>query len=133
MQVSRRQKVEVVINGAHKATNGSAVGRLRPLTVDEALPYSPLTTSVTSGYGTGVAPRYECSADRFSLERIPLPDLGQPHYLPGLLAETELTSTSKLFDQDTKTGSKWPVANSQVDALRKSLNDVLDPDDLSEL
>jgi hypothetical protein len=57
MQVAGRPRVEAVINGNQKTTNGSSARNLRPLAVDEALQYSPLTTSVTSGYGTSLAPR----------------------------------------------------------------------------
>ena len=63
MQASRRQKVEVVIDGHEKATNGSTAGRLRPLSVDEALQYSPLTTSVTSGYGTSFGRSFHSLTD----------------------------------------------------------------------
>lgn len=132
MQVPGRQRVEVVINGNQNATNGSTAGRLRPLTVDEALQYSPLTTSVTSGYGIGCRSRSGSLADHFS-ERIPLPDLGQPQSSLGLIAETERTSLRKLLDRIPKVPPNGDAVDTQVDVLRTGLNSLLDPDHLSEL
>ncbi|KAF7512981.1 hypothetical protein GJ744_011247 [Endocarpon pusillum] len=115
MQAPRGPTVEVIINGNQKATKVSSTGRLRPLSVDEALQYSPLATSLTSGY-----------------ERIPVPDLAQPHMSPGLLAENERTSLKRLLDQSTSSLSNGGAANAQAGVWGKALNDLLDPDDLSE-
>jgi hypothetical protein len=133
MQVPGRQRIEVVINGNQKATNGSTVGRLRPLSVDEALQYSPLTTSMTSGYGTSHEPGLSVLRLTIFSERIPVPDLGQLHRSSTLLTENERTSMEKLLTQSTNTFSNGITTNAQVEVLGRGLNDLLDPDDLSEL
>jgi len=55
MQSQRRQDVEVVIpvNGQSRTASGTQNGKLRPLSVQEALQYSPFTTSTTAGHGRG--------------------------------------------------------------------------------
>jgi hypothetical protein len=50
MEVPHPPKVEVVINGCGEA-GPAKDGVLRPLSIDEALQYSPFTTSITSGHG----------------------------------------------------------------------------------
>ena len=51
MQAPGHPRIEVVINRGSQGINGAETKRLRPLSVDEALQYSPLTTSITSGLG----------------------------------------------------------------------------------
>ncbi len=132
MQAPRRPTVEVIINGNQKATQASSTGRLRPLSVDEALQYSPLTTSVTSGYGTSLANIVSTLANQLS-ERIPVPDLAQPHTSPALLAENERTSMKKVLEQSTSLFSNGVTSNGQAGVWGNGLSDLLDPDDLSEL
>lgn len=66
-------------------------------------------------------------------ERIPVPDLAQPYMSPRLLAENERTSLKRLLDQTTGSFSNGGAANAQAGVWGKGLNDLLDPDDLSEL
>ena len=66
------------------------------------------------------------------LERIPVPDVGQPHLFPGLLDEKERILLRKVFDKSMNISSDRDAAKSQLDILRRELNNVLDPDGLSE-
>lgn len=132
MQAPRRPTVEVIINGNQKATKASSTGRLRPLSVDEALQYSPLTTSVTSGYGISLASMVSTPANRLS-ESIHVPDLAQSHMSPGLLVENERTSLKKLLDLSTNSFANGGAANAKAGVWGNGLSDLLDPDDLSEL
>lgn len=54
MQTPRRENVQVVIpaNSRKHTIGGTENGRLRPLSVQEALQYSPFTTSIAAGHRT---------------------------------------------------------------------------------
>jgi len=66
-------------------------------------------------------------------ERIPVPGLGQPHTSLGLLAENERTSIRKSLDRRLSLSSNGTAGDTRADVLRKGLNELLDPDELSEL
>ena len=70
---------------------------------------------------------------RWFTERIPVPELGQPHKPSGLITENERTSLRKLLNHSMSSSPNGTVRNSQVGSLSRDLNDLLAPDDLSEL
>lgn len=68
-----------------------------------------------------------------SVERIPVPELGQAHKPSGLITENERTSLRKLLSHGTSSSSDEAVRSGQVSSLSKDLNNLLAADDISEL
>jgi hypothetical protein len=68
-----------------------------------------------------------------AIERIPVPLLGEHQPSAKSLTDNEHSSLRKLLDRSTNVSSNGHAANDSFDALRRGLNDLLDPDELSEL
>lgn len=140
MQAPRGQNVEVVIpvkngHGSAIATNGAQHKRPRPLSVDEALQYSPFTTSVSAGHGRDLT--HTASQEHGLMlpppDRISIPQVGQ--------ASSHLSLTTSAERKNIRRTLQDIRANPTNDHNgAKSLQDVgfdvdklLDGDAISEL
>ncbi len=138
MQAPRRQNVEVVIpvNGyTHAyATNGTPNRRVRPLSVDEALQYSPFTTSVSAGHGTALAPTLGgLRLTIVDVDRIPVPQIGQANSHYSLTTSAERKTVRRSLQEIGHNSTKDHNGPKFLQDVGHEVDKHLDGEALSEL
>ena len=137
MQNQRRQDVEVVIpvNGPSRATSGTQNGKLRPLSVQEALQYSPFTTSTAAGHGRRPSRSYLAGSETDSLspDRIPMPQISQATSSPNLTTSAERKSVRRSLEEISRNPTKHQPGPKSLQDVRHNVDMLLDGEALSEL
>src|SRR2546423_1648291 len=137
MQNPRLQNVEVVlpVNSNNSTPSAGQNGRLRPLSVQEALQYSPFTTSTTLGHGT--APPWRSSRLDLTLtkhlDRIPVPQIGHASSSPNLTTSAELKAVRRSLEEISRNSVKYQNGPKSLQDVRHSVDMLLDGEALPEL
>ena len=143
MDPNRRPTVQVVINGnghGQAQVHGSTERRTRPLAVDEALQYSPMSSSPVFGLGmsglivlcclvtTTVA---DSSFSSLLLDCILRPDVGRPSNTTSInhILQAGRSALNQL-NSDFESGCD---ESNRFDTSREYIQQLLDPDQLTEL
>jgi len=138
MDPNWRPAVQVAINayGQVYGPNEQAQQRqTRPLAVDEALQYSPMSSAPVFGLGTNILfDQFDIAtiADSFSLlDCVLRPDIGRPSSTTSInhILQAGRSALSDL-DSDIRSGTDEP---SRLDTSREYLQQLLDGDQLTEL
>lgn len=136
MQNPKRQNVDVVapVNAYSRATSGSQNGRLRPLSVQEALQYSPFTTSTTAGHGAVTAEAtYLDLVLTSEADRIPVPQIGQATSFSSLTTSAERKSIRRSLEEISRNSMKNSNGPKSLQDVRHNVDMLLDGEALPEL
>jgi hypothetical protein len=136
MQNPKRQNVEVAIpvNAYSRTTSVSQNGRLRPLSVQEALQYSPFTTSTTAGHGAATPWAIYLGLVLTSKpDRIPVPQIGQAATSSSLTTSTERKSIRRSLEEISRNSMKNPNGPKSLQDVRHNVDMLLDGEALPEL
>ena len=116
-------------------TSGSQNGRLRPLSVQEALQYSPFTTSTTAGHGMALFWKYlaRLSTDLLNSDRIPVPQVGLASSSSSLTTSAERKAIRRSLEEISRNSMKHQNGPKSLQDVRHSVEMLLDGEALPEL
>ena len=136
MQDPKRHSVEVVIpvNAYSRTTSVSQHGKLRPLSVQEALQYSPFTTSTAAGHGTASPWAIYLGLVLTSTpDRIPVPQIGQATNFSSLTTSAERKSIRRSLEEISRNSTKNLNGPKTLQDVRHNVDILLDGEALPEL